>query len=133
MTPRLLAPWDSDGRGRTSSGLSRSGPPGRTRRGTHPQASASGPYSPFGSTTHACRPNTCSRQRKVLTKVDFPLPICPITSMLGLVSCPRRYSSQGSKQNDPPKSSRPISTPLSPKPSSAMNGYSACACAVVAR
>ena len=66
------------------------------RRGTVWQAAASGPYSPFGSTTQAWRPKTCSRHRKAFTKLDLPRPIWPMTTMLGLVSTPASYSTQGS-------------------------------------
>ena len=46
-----------------SSGLSRTGPPGAGPPGVTPQSSASAPYSPFGSTTQARRPNTAWRHR----------------------------------------------------------------------
>ena len=86
-------------------------PPGASRSGVAPHASARAPYSPLGSTIHACRPNATWRQTNVLTNVDLPRPTWPRTSRFGLVSTPRRYRSHGSKQNDPPNRSRPISGP----------------------
>ena len=63
------------GRSSVSSGLSRTGPPGRRATGATPHASASGPYSPLGSITQARRPKTAWRQRYDFTKELLPLPI----------------------------------------------------------
>ncbi len=41
--------------------MSRIDPPGASRSGVAPHARASGPYSPFGSTIHACRPHATWR------------------------------------------------------------------------
>ncbi len=73
-----------------SSGLSRTAPPGRRATGRTSQARASGPYSPFGSTTQACRPKTAWRQRYDFTNELLPRPIWPNTTALGLVTTPWR-------------------------------------------
>ena len=97
-------------------------PPGRSATGRTPQAAARSPYSPLGSTTQARRPNTASRQRKVLTKALLPRPIWPNTTMFGLETTPAAYSSKGSKTKEPPSRSSPITTPRPPRPASAMKG-----------
>ena len=55
-----------------------------------PRRRPDGPYSPLGSITQARRPKTAWRQRYDFTKELFPLPICPNTTMLGLVTTPCR-------------------------------------------
>ena len=57
-----------------SSGLTRIGPPGASVNGVEPRARASGPYSPFGSSTATCRPNAACRSRYVFTSALFPAP-----------------------------------------------------------
>ena len=73
-----------------------------------PIAWARAVYSPLGSATNAVRPNSACRYSRVLTSADFPDPTAPVTRRLGLVSAPAAYSSNGSKQNDPPNRSRPM-------------------------
>jgi len=107
--------------GSASSGLSRTAPPGRSCTGSTPKAAASGPYSPFGSSTAARRPKRMPRETNVLTSALFPRPRRPAIRMFGLVRwC--GYSRQGSKQKASPQSSWPMYMPAVPSPGLAMNG-----------
>jgi len=62
--------------------------PRPSRKGATPHARAKPPYSPLGSSTQHWRPKQSCRHRNDFTKADFPRPIWPNTTMLGLVSLP---------------------------------------------
>ena len=119
-----------------SSGLMRVEPPGCSFTTVSPSASASGRYSPLGSTIVACRPNTpTQRWMNVFAVADLPTPGSPAISMFGLVTTPAEYASNGSNANPPPPVNRfePRYTPPGPSPISAANGYAEQRCAVVVR
>src|SRR5699024_8747112 len=92
-----------------------------------PTAWVSGVHSPFGSeAVVALRPNSKERSTIVLAVEDFPPPISPKITPLGLEITPAEYRFQGSKAKGSPEyASVPMNAPGTPIPPSAMNGYSA--------
>ena len=108
--------------GRAASGFRRTPPPGDSEIGRTPTASQSGPYSRLTSSTNALRPNSSIRHRSVLTRELLPWPSLPITIAFGSSRAPSPYKTQGSKQNAPPLTSRPMKAPRPPSPPAAVNG-----------
>src|SRR5690625_7658753 len=120
-------PGPRSGRCPASRRFMRAFPPWARWMADPPTAWVSGVHSPFGSeAVVALRPNSKERSTIVLAVEDFPPPISPKITPLGLEITPAEYRFQGSKAKGSPEyASVPMNAPGTPIPPSAMNGYSA--------